>query len=57
MISLSFQFEIYVNIMLENNKTVQDGCVKSTIRDMIPPEGKRKGGIWETKSYVSKWKP
>ena len=44
MIDLSCQFEMYVNIMLEINKRVQDGCVKSTRGDLIPPEGKRKGG-------------
>ena len=30
MVGLSCQFEMYVNIMLGNNKMVQDGCVKST---------------------------
>ena len=31
---------------------VQDGCVKSTKGDMIPLEGKRKGGPWDTKSFL-----
>ena len=51
MIDLSFQFKMYVNIMLEINKTIQDGCVKSTRGAMISPEGKRRGGLWETKSF------
>ena len=46
MIGLSCQFERYVNIMLEINKMVQDGCVKRTRGVMIPLEGKMKGGIW-----------
>ena len=41
-VSLSCQFEIYVNIMLENNEMVQDGCVKNTRGVMIPQEGKTK---------------
>ena len=36
MVGLSCQLEINVNIMLKINKTVQDGCVKSTRGDMIP---------------------
>ena len=43
--------------MLENNKMVQYGCVKSTRGAMIPLEGKRKVGLWETKSFVAKCKP
>ena len=57
MIGLSFQFKMYVNIMLEINKMVQYGCVKSTRGAMIPPEGKRKGSLWETKSDVAKCQP
>ena len=50
MISLSCQFKMYVNIMLEINKMVQDGRVKSTRGAMIPPEGKRKGGPFGEKN-------
>ena len=46
MIVLSCQFKMYVNIMLEINKMVKDGCVKRTRGVMIPLEGKMKGGIW-----------
>ena len=28
---------------------VQDGCIKSIIGAMIPPEGKRKGDLWGNK--------
>ena len=31
---------------------VQYGCVKNTRGVLIPPEGKRKGGLWETKSFI-----
>ena len=56
MVKLSCQSEIYVNIMLENIKMAQDGCVKRTRGAMIPPKGKRKvgRGYGETKSYASK---
>ena len=48
-IGLSHKFEMYVNIMLKINKMVQYGCVKRTRGAMIPPEGKRKGGLWKNK--------
>ena len=43
--------KIYVNLILENNKMVQDGYVNSTIGVMIPLEAKRKEDLWENKSY------
>ena len=43
-IGLSCQFKCDVNIMLENNRMVQYGCVKIAIGDMIQLEGKRKYG-------------
>ena len=46
MASLSCQFKIYVNIMLEINKMAQDGYVERNGVAMIPPQGKRKGGLW-----------
>ena len=52
MVCLSCQFEMYVNIMLENKKIVQDGCVKRTRGAMILPEGKRKEGPWETSPFL-----
>ena len=42
---LSWWLKIYENIILQNNKMAQDGCVKRTRGAMIPLEGKRKGGI------------
>ena len=54
---LSCHFEMYVNIMLKINKMIQYGCVKRTIGDMMTPQGKSKGGLWETKSYVAKSQP
>ena len=43
--------------MLETNKMVQDGRVKNIRRAMIPPKGKRKGGIWGTKSFSTMCQP
>ena len=43
-IDLSCQSKMYGSIMLEINKMVQDGRVKSTGGVMISPEQKRKGG-------------
>ena len=57
MIDLSCQFEMYANVMMKNNKMVQDGCVKRTKRSVIPPEAKKRQGLWETKSYVAKCQP
>ena len=57
MVGLSCQFEMYVNIMLGNKKMVQDGCIKSIRGAMIPLEGKRKGGLWDTKSFAAKCEP
>ena len=48
---------MYANIMLENNKMVQDGCIKSTRGAMIPQGGSRKGGLWENKSFVVMCQP
>ena len=47
MVDLSCQFEMHVNIMLENNKMDQDGRLKRTRWAMIPLEGKRKGALWK----------
>ena len=54
MIGLSCQFEMYLNIMLEIHKMVKDG-VKTARGAMIAPEMKRKAGLWEYKSHVSKF--
>ena len=43
--------------MLEIDKMVQDDCVKSTRGATIPLEGKRKGGLWEVKSFAAKYQP
>ena len=57
MVVLSCQFEMNVDIMLQINKMVQYGCVKSTREAIIPLVGKRKRGIWENKSYIAKCQP
>ena len=46
MIGLLCQSKIYLNIMLEINKMAQDGYVERNGVAMIPPQGKRKGGLW-----------
>ena len=49
MVGLSCQFKMYVNIMLENNKMVQDGCVKrnrGVIRGNESPIGEEERGLW-----------
>ena len=54
MVGLPCQFEIYVKIMFENNRMVEDGYLKRIIGAIIPSKGKRKGRLWKTESYVAK---
>ena len=53
MIGLLCQFEMYVNIMLENNKMVPNGCVKSTRRAMISPKGRGNGAYGRLNPLLS----
>ena len=55
-IGLSCQFEMYVNIMLTNNKMVQDIYVNITI-GVVSTRGEEERGLWENETDVSKCQP